>query len=213
MNKGKMKKVLFAENHSIVIRGMKVLFERELAGFNLDIVRNSSDLLNSLKTNEYELMIIDLHLEDGDILHLITTMLNLYPGLNILVFSGNSEEIYAQKLYHEGIMGYLSKEANDEDIIFAITQLLEGKRYMSESFKKYLLTKKDPVVSPFDKLTQREMEVLNLLISGKRPSEICRELNLQSSTVSTYKVKLFTKLQVTNILELNQLMNSYNHTN
>ncbi len=208
-----MKKVLFAEDHSIVIRGMKLLFEREFNKFQLDVVHNSSDLMNSLKTNSYELMIIDLHIEDGDTLHLITTILSLYPGLHILLFSGNAEEIYAQKLYNEGIMGYLNKQANDDEIIFALKQLLEGKRYMSESFKKYLLTKKDTASSPFDKLTQREMEVLNLLVQGKRPSEICRELNLQSSTVSTYKIKLFTKLQVANILELNQLMNTYNHTN
>lgn len=204
-----MKKVLFAEDHSIVIRGMKILFEREFNGYKLDVVHNSTDLMNSLKTNEYELAIIDLHLEDGDTLHLITAILNLYPELNVLVFSGNPEELYAQKLYNEGVKGYLSKQTNDEEIVFALKQLLEGKRYMSENFKKFLLTKNTSTASPFDKLTQREMEVLNLMVQGKRPFQICQELNLQASTVATYKVKLFAKLQVSNILELSQLMNNY----
>lgn len=205
-----MKKVLFAEDHSIVVRGMKMLFEREFADYSLEVVHNSTDLMNYLKGNEYELAIIDLHLEDGDTLHLITTILNLYRNLRVLIFSANPEELYAQKLYNEGVQGYLSKQTSDDEIIFALKQLLEGKRYMSEKFKKFLLTKNESGTgNPFEKLTQREMEVLNLLVKGKRPIEICRELNLQPSTVATYKLKLFDKLNVKNVLELSQLMNNY----
>jgi len=205
-----MKKVLFAEDHSIVIRGMKMIFEREFKDYELEIVHNTTDLMNYLKSNDYELAIIDLHLEDGDTLHLITTILNLYSGLNVLIFSGNPEELYAQKLYKEGVKGYLSKQTSDDEIIFALKQLIEGKRYMSESFKKFLLTKSETNVNnPFEKLSQREMEVLNLMVKGKRPSEICHELNLQPSTVATYKLKLYAKLNVKNILELSQLMSNY----
>lgn len=204
-----MKRVLFAEDHSIVIRGMKFLFEREFSNYQLEPVHNSIDMMNALKTNEYELAIIDLHLDDGDTLHLISTLLKLYPTLNVLVFSGNPEELYAQKLYGEGVKGYLNKQTADEEIVFALRQLLEGKRYMSENFKRFLLTKKDTPENPIDKLTQREMEVLNLMVQGKRSSEICRELNLQASTVATYKAKLFSKLQVTNIIELSTLLEGY----
>jgi len=204
-----MKKVLFAEDHSIVIRGMKMIFEREFKDYSLDIVHNSVDLMKTLKNNQYELAILDLHLEDGDTLHLIGTILNIYSKLNVLVFSANPEELYAQKLYNEGIKGYLSKQSSDEEIISALTQLLEGRRYMSESFKEFLVTKKNNLSNPFDKLTQREMEVLNLIIKGKRPVDICQELNLQSSTVATHKVNIFTKLNVKNVLELNQLVNNY----
>ena len=204
-----MKKVLFAEDHSIVIRGMKMIFEREFSGYTLDVLHNSNDLMNGLKNNEYELAIIDLHLEDGDTLHLISAIRKLYPALNVLVFSGNPEELYAQKLYMEGVNGYLSKQTSDDEIIFALKQLLEGKKYMSENFKKFLLTKDASSGNPFDRLTQREMEVLNLMVQGKRPFEIGQELNLQPSTVATYKIKLFTKLNVKNVLQLDQLMKNY----
>ncbi len=205
-----MKKVLFAEDHSIVIRGMKILFETEFSGYELHIVSNTVDMMNTLKKNTYHLAIIDLQLEDGDTLHLITDIISIYPDLNILVFSGNPEELYAQKLYNKGIKGYLNKQTTDTEIIYALHQLLEGKTYMSENFKKFLLVRKNPAFeNPFDKLSQREMEVLNLMIQGKRPSEICRELNLQASTVATYKAKLFGKLRVTNVLELKQLVSNY----
>jgi DNA-binding NarL/FixJ family response regulator len=205
-----MKKVLFAEDHSIVIRGMKIIFETEFSDYTLDIVSNTVDLMTSVRKNKYSLAIVDLQLEDGDTLHLITDIRSLYPDLNILVFSGNPEELYAQKLYSKGVKGYLNKQTNDSEIIYALRQLLEGKTYMSENFKKFLLVRKDPTFeNPFDKLSQREMEVLNLMIQGKRPSEICKELNLQASTVATYKAKLFAKLRITNVLELKQLVNNY----
>ena len=205
-----MNKVLFAEDHSIVIRGMKILFETEFNTYSLDIVNNTSDLMNYLKKNVYHVAIVDLQLEDADTLHLITDIRNLYPDLNILIFSGNPEELYAQKLYNQGVRGYLSKQATDAEIIYALHQLFEGKTYMSETFKNFLLRSRDPAnESPFSKLSQREMEVLNLMIQGKRSSEICRELNLQASTVATYKAKLFTKLGVNNVLELKQLVSNY----
>ena len=189
---------------------MKIIFETEFSDYSLDIVSNSSDLMNALKKNKYQLAIIDLQLEDGDTLHLITDIRSLYADLNILIFSGNPEELYAQKLYNKGVKGYLNKQTNDSEIIYALRQLLEGKTYMSENFKRFLLLRKDPSFdNPFDKLSQREMEVLNLMIQGKRPSEICKELNLQASTVATYKTKLFAKLQINNVLELKQLVSNY----
>ncbi len=204
-----MKKVLFAEDHSIVIKGMTIIFETEFVDYDLNIVSNSSDLMNALKKDKYQLAIIDLQLEDGDTLHLVTDILRLYPDLNILIFSGNPEELYAQKLYNKGVKGYLNKQTKDSEIIFALRQILDGKTYVSENFKRFLLRKDEGVKNPFDKLSPREMEVLNLMLQGKRSLEICRELNLQKSTVATYKTKLFTKLQINNVLELKQLVNNY----
>lgn len=204
-----MKKVLLAEDHSIVIKGMTIIFETEFVDYDLNVVSNSSDLMNALKKEKFQLAIIDLQLEDGDTLHLVTDILRLYPELNILIFSGNPEELYAQKLYNKGVKGYLNKQTKDSEIIFALRQILDGKTYVSENFKRFLLRKDEGAKNPFDKLSAREMEVLNLMLQGKRSLEICRELNLQKSTVATYKAKLFTKLQINNVLELKQLVNNY----
>lgn len=205
-----MKKILFAEDHSIVVKGMRIILEAEFTDWSLDVVSNSSELMRALKRNHYTLAIIDLHLEDGDTLHLITDIRNLYTELNILVFSANPEELYAQQLYNKGVKGYLNKQTNDGEIVHALRQLLDAKTYMSENFKRFLLLRREPnFENPFDRLSQREMEVLNLMIRGLRPSEICRELNLQASTVATYKAKLYTKLQVSNVLDLKQMVDNF----
>lgn len=206
-----MKKVLLAEDHSIVIKGMKMTFETEFPGYQLEIVKTSSDMMKVLKNDGHQMAIIDLHLEDGDTLHLIADLARLYPKLNILVFSGNPEELYAQKLYSIGVKGYLNKQSSDAEVIDALRQILAGKTYLSESFKNIITSRKygSGVENPFDKLSHRETEVLNLLINGKRPSEICQELNLQASTVATYKMKIFNKLNVKNVIELTQLTSNF----
>jgi len=208
-----MKKVLLAEDHSIVIRGMKIIFELEFSDYKLDVVKKSNDLMNAIKIGNYELAIIDLQLEDGDTMHLIPDIHQIYPNLKIVIFSANSEEIYAQKLYKDGIKGYLSKQSDDKEITTALKHILDGNIYMSERFKGYLIEgggQKKSNRSVVEKLSQREMEVANLLQKGKKISEICQELNLQPSTVATYKKHIFEKLQVTNIVELNQIFGHQN---
>jgi two-component system, NarL family, invasion response regulator UvrY len=205
-------KILLAEDHAIVITGVELIFETGFPEFELEIAKNGTDLMEALKTRRFRMAIIDLHLKDGDSMHLITDIRNLYPELDIIVFSGNPEELYAQYLYQAGVKGYLSKDAADEEIISAVRMVLEGKTYISENYKNYLLAKslsRNNFENPFTSLSQREMEVAVLLMQGKRTGEICQELNLQPSTVSTYKVKIFAKLNVKNVLELKQLMSNY----
>jgi len=205
-------KILLAEDHAIVIAGMEEIFESEFGDCELDIVKSGMDLMESLKREHFRMAIIDLSLSDGDSMHLITDIRNIYPDLPIIVFSGHPEEIYAQHLYQAGIKGYLSKVAQDDEIVIAVRQVLDGKTYISENYKNFLLArslKLDPSGNPFAALSLREMEVSVLLIQGKRPMEICQELNLRPSTVSTYKINIFTKLNIKNVMELKQLMDNY----
>ncbi|MEQ1675907.1 MAG: response regulator transcription factor [Chitinophagaceae bacterium] len=205
------KKVLLAEDHSIVIKGVKIIFETEIKGYVLDVVKNSSDLLKYLKHNSYELAIIDLQLEDGDTFHMIGDILELYPHLNILVFTANPEEIYAKRLFKAGVKGYLNKLTDDEEINKAIRHTLSGNVYMSENFKSLMVGNPGTKgkLNVLDKLSPREMEVANLLKMGKKTSEICAELNVQSSTVATYKLKIFEKLGITNPIELKELFKNH----
>jgi DNA-binding NarL/FixJ family response regulator len=207
-----MIKVLLAEDHSIVIKGMRMIFEAEFPDCSLEVTKTTDGLMKLLQVNHFQLAIIDLQLEDGDTMHLITDIHHIYPELKIMVFSANPEELYAQRLYREGgIKGYLHKQTEDKEIIHALQLILDGKTYVSEHFKTYLLSKDQNrrYDNPFEKLTLREMEVAHLLILGKRSIDICRELNIQPSTTATYKMKIFDKLNVHNTLELKELANTF----
>lgn len=205
------RKILLAEDHAIVRKGIKILFETEFKSYTLDVVKNSVDMIRHLKTDDYEMAIIDLQLEDGDTFRLVSELPKIYPQMIILVFSANPEELYAQRLYKAGIKGYLNKNADDEEIITAIRHTLNGHVYMSENFKSMIIS--NPFAkgkfNPLEKLSIRELEVANLLKIGKKTSDICNDLGMQSSTVATFKMKIFSKLNITNVIELKELFENY----
>jgi two-component system, NarL family, invasion response regulator UvrY len=208
-----MRKALLAEDHGIVIKAVQIIFETEFRDHTLETVKNSKDLLKALQQNEYSLVIIDLELEDGNTLLLVSEILKLHPHLNILIFSGKAEELYARKLYTDGVKGYLTKQTNDTEVVNAIRTTLNGNRYISESMAATIMEQPGLTgANPFDKLSPQEMQVALLMQHGKKPSEICQHLHLQSSTVATYKMKIFSKLNITNIIELKQLFSNYEVT-
>ena len=207
-----MKKVLIVEDHSIVIKGLKIIFEKEFIGYSPDIVSSMTEMMKALKNNDYCLVVLDMQLEDGVSLNIIPDVMKLYPSLDILIFTGYPEEVYAQRLFSYGVKGYLNKNSEEKEIIYALHTILAGKTYFSENYKNILLGKNENGYStsnPFDLLSQRELETALLLLQGKRSSQICSELNIQPSTVTTYKIKIFTKLGVNNVVDLEKLANLY----
>ena len=207
-----MKKVLIVEDHSIVIKGLKIIFEKEFIGYSPDIVSSMAEMMKALKNNNYCLVVLDMQLEDGVSLNIIPDVMKLYPSLDILIFTGYPEEVYAQRLFSYGVKGYLNKNSEEKEIIYALHTILAGKTYFSENYKNILLGKNENGYStsnPFDLLSQRELETALLLLQGKRSSQICSELNIQPSTVTTYKIKIFTKLGVNNVVDLEKLANLY----
>ncbi len=207
-----MKRVLIAEDHSIVMKGLKIILEKEFPGYDATLVFSIANMMKALQTNDYHLAIIDMQLEDGVSLSIIPDILKLYPSLSILIFTGYPEEVYAQRLFNYGVKGYLNKNSEESEIIYALQTVLAGKTYFSENYKNFLLGKNEnayTVKNPFDLLSQRELETALLLLKGKRSTEICAELNIQPSTVTTYKIKIFTKLGVNNVLDLEKLASLY----
>jgi DNA-binding NarL/FixJ family response regulator len=204
-------RILFAEDHSIVVTGMKIIFQIHFPQWELEVVAKTTDLMDALKKNSYLMAIIDLQLEDGETYHLIADILRMYPKLNTLIFSTNPDEIYARKLYQVGIKGYLNKTTSDEEMVESIRQVAKGNLFISHRFRNYMSTIKPAKnLNPIENLSHREMEILSLIMKGRKTSEISHDLNLQLSTVSTFKSRIFTKLKVDNIIELTQVMRIYN---
>ncbi len=122
-----MKKVLIVEDHSIVIKGLKIIFEKEFIGYEPHIVSNIAEMMKALKTNEYSLAIVDIQLEDGVSFNILPDMMKLYPSLPVLIFTGYSEELYAQRLFNYGVKGYLNKNSEEREIVYARILLLRVK--------------------------------------------------------------------------------------
>jgi DNA-binding NarL/FixJ family response regulator len=150
---------------------------------------------------------------DTDSLVLIRNILALKPRSKILMLSMNSEEIYAKRYLQAGAMGYVKKDAPTPDIKNAITTVLANKKYISEVLKEKLLNDlndKKNSANPFDNLSAREFEIAHHLIRGDSLGDICAKLDLKSSTVSTFKARIFEKMHCSNVIELNTLAKLHN---
>ena len=129
-----------------------------------------------------------------------------YPEVKVLIYSGQSEDVYALSTIRAGASGYLSKTSDSENLAAAIKKVARGSMFITNELAQRLAfdqgSKKPRRF--FRKLSTREVEVLKMLASGKRNKEVALGLNLNEKTVSTYKARLMKKLNVDNMVDLLQ---------
>ena len=134
-------------------------------------------------------------------------ILGMYPMQKILIFSMSSEEMYAKRFLKLGAMGYLSKQESNEEFVKEVHTVLIGERYLSKFMVKAMTNDalNGQSGNVFEKLTSREFEIMTYFLRGLGSKEVSNITNLHSSTIGTYKFKIFDKLRVKNILELQEL--------
>jgi DNA-binding NarL/FixJ family response regulator len=147
-----------------------------------------------------------------DSIALVSNLLVYQKDTKILVFSMNAEDLYAKRFLKLGAKGYLHKETKPEEIKKAIVTILEGKTYMSQQLNDRLMNEmlKKSTDNPFEKLSDRELEIVRYFLLGYSVTDIKKTLNIHASTIGTYKMRLFEKLKVKNALELSKLAVLYN---
>ena len=207
-----MKKFLLVDDHVVVRSGIKLLIQQAFNPAEVDEAADGLTAMNLLSENKYDLLILDIQMPNTDSLVLMQEIKKKYPGSKVLVFSMSAENVHAKRFLKVGAKGFISKDAPLEEIVKAITQVLNNKNYISTSFAEVLAnesfeTKSD---NPFNKLSAREFEIARLLLSGKTISSIASSIRIGVSTVGTHKARMFDKLGVTNLLELKELANTFN---
>lgn len=207
-----MKKFLLVDDHFVVRSGVKILLADLYTSSEIHEAMNGESAIVKLKEGEYDLILLDIQMPNTDTLGLMEYIHVTYPAAKVLMFSMSAENIYAKRFMKAGAFGFVSKEAPLEEITKAITTILGGKKYISESLAQKLAEDSYSGKSgnPFNELSPREFEIVSLLLEGKTVTEISQVLNIQTSTVGTHKARLFEKLRVENILQLKELATTYN---
>jgi two-component system invasion response regulator UvrY len=208
-----MHKILLVDDHSIVRTGLKLLIQDFLPHATIEEAGNGNQALEKLKQKDYDLVVMDVNMPETDSYGTLQTILSLNPYTRVMMFSMNAEEVYAKRYLKMGAMGYLRKDAPNEEIEKAITTVLNNKTYVSPELTQKLLNEmqsKKPVENPFDKLSAREFEIVQHLSQGESVAEISKKLNLHTSTVGTHKARIFEKLKCNNIIELTNLAKAHN---
>lgn len=200
-----------ADDHSVITKSISFILKDLYSKSTVLELNCINDLIKTLYIQTVDLLLLDITFPDGNTLNIIPTIRKIQPNIKILIFSGMEENIYALRYINAGANGYLSKLSSEEEIKEAIKEIMVSGKYLSEKIQdkitnNYIFKK---VTNPLEALSNRELEITHLMIEGYGNTEICSVLDLQKSTVSTYKTRIFEKLGVDNLSDLIQLFNLY----
>jgi DNA-binding NarL/FixJ family response regulator len=199
-----MIKVCLADNQPVVHFGVKSYFKDHAEISIVGHVGNYNMILDMLKIKPIDILVLDLELEGLTSINLVKYILKEFPNTKIIIFSNLSENIYAPNALKAGVSAYLHKTSKLETLGNVIVKVNNGAVIFNDAIKKSLalIAKQNKSERLYRKLSNREIEVLRFLSDGKKNNEISKILGLNEKTISTYKLRLLTKLNVTNLVDL-----------
>jgi len=201
-----MIRVLIADDHPIVRRGLIEILVRELEGAECGEAENAQKVLAQVQNQDWDLVILDVTMPGRSGIDVLADLKRVKPKLPVLVLSMHPEHQYGKRVLREGARGYLNKDSAPEELIRAIHKVLAGGRYVSTALAERLaLELNDDTGRPVhETLSAREFEVLRMIASGKTVTQIAEDLHLSATTVSTYRARILEKMNMTTSAELMQ---------
>ncbi|HVU26997.1 MAG TPA: response regulator transcription factor [Verrucomicrobiae bacterium] len=202
-------RILLVEDHPVVRESLKLIIQRDL---NLKVCGEAEDCKQALmlvSETRPRLVILDLTLRDSHGLELIKDLREHHPNVLSLVFSMHEESMLAERVIRAGARGYLTKQENPAKILTAIRQVLKGEIYWSEKTAAQIASKiamrpRSSNSFSLEFLTDRELQVFELMGQGQSTRQIAGILHIDASTVDTYSSRIKEKLNLKNRRELIQ---------
>lgn len=198
-------RILIADDHAIVRRGMKQLLLEQYPFARIGEASNVEELISAiLADKDWDVVVCDMNMPGRSGLDAIMQIKEIAPGLPVLIMSMYPEDQYALRVLKSGASGYLTKETIHDDIVRAIETVIKGKRYITLTLAEKLAesVNSESEKPLHDVLSDREFDVFKLLASGKSISEIAIQLSLSSTTVSTYRSRIMEKMKMKSNAEL-----------
>jgi two-component system, NarL family, invasion response regulator UvrY len=207
-----MYKFLIVEDHNIFRQGVKKIISDEFEDVLFCEAGNSAEALTKLHKEDWDLILLDINLPGRSGLDLIHDVKSYNANIPVLVLSMYEEDQMALRALKAGASGYLTKTRAAEDMIAAITRILEGNDYINESVAALLVSeyRKEKTGDLVKALSDREYFVLLRLAAGETVTEISKTLTLSVKTISTYRTRIMQKLNLKNMVELLQFVKDNN---
>jgi two-component system invasion response regulator UvrY len=197
-------KVLIADDHAIVRRGLKEILQRELDGVTCGEAVDAEQALTEIQKQAWDMMILDISMPGRSGLELLDELKRTNPKLPVLVLSMHAEDQYGKRVLKAGAAGFMSKESAPEELIHAMQTVLAEGRYVSPALAEVLTgtLERDAERPIHETLSGREFEILRMIASGRTVSQIAGELHLGATTVSTYRTRILGKMKMATSAEL-----------
>ncbi len=201
--------IVIVDDHKVLAEGLAELIEKNTSVKVDAIFSNGFDVLFYLKNHTPDLIILDIDMPDISGAVLAKEILSKYKKVKIMILTMHTEATYFEQLFNIGIVGYLNKSASKNEVFEALNTINNGKTYYGrEVITEYINAQKEvkPNLEPEDSIiTQREKEVLKLIIEGLTTTEMSEKLFVSKYTIDSHRRNLLAKLDVKNTADLVRL--------
>jgi two-component system invasion response regulator UvrY len=199
-----MLRILIADDHEIVRKGLVKVLEEAFQPIKVDEASNGQEAVSKVLKSEYGVVVLDLKMPGKSGLDVLKEIKQHRPKLPVLILSMHPEEQFAIRAIRAGAAGYLTKECAGDELVHAIRKALKGERYISGSLAQILAGELDsdserPI---HEVLSDREYQVMLMVASGKPVGAIAKELCLSVKTISSYRTNILLKTRMKNNAEI-----------
>ena len=193
-----MLRILIADDHTVVRKGLRQILLDEFPGAYIEEVADGGELVKNVMIGKWDVVVSDLSMPGRSGLDALQQIKLSLPDLPVLILSIHPEEQYALRALKSGAAGYLSKDTAPDELVKAVQKVLLGKKYISQAIAEKLANtfSADASTMPHESLSDREFDVMKFLANGKSVSEIAEMLSLSVTTVSTYRARIMTKMNL-----------------
>ncbi len=197
-------KILIADDHAIVRKGLIQLLREEYPFANVTEANNSAEVFEKIRGKIWDIIILDISMPGRNGVEVLKQLRADGIKAPILMLSMHPEEQFAVRVLKAGASGFLNKDSATDELIAAVRKVLAGRKYITASIAEKLADSAAENLgkSPHELLSDREMQVFQMIARGKTVSEIADEISLSVNTISTYRARVLEKLMLSNNAEI-----------
>lgn len=201
--KNNLRRILIADDHPIIRKGLKQIIVEEMKEVQVDEAADGLQAQQMALKNGYDIVILDISLPEKNGLDVLKQLVSSKITGKILVLSIYPEDQYGIRTIKAGAAGFLNKDSASGELTDAINTLLLGRNYVTPRIAEQMINQLSfGSKQPHETLSDREFQVMQLLATGKTVNEIAKELTLSSATINTYRARVLDKLNIRNHAEL-----------
>ena len=206
-----MVKIVLADDHELVRTGIRLILER-VAGFVVVAeAKSGEDAIRYCRKDAPDIVLMDVNMPGIGGLEATKQIVRLSENTRVICLSMHTENPIPAKVMQMGASGFITKDAEPEEMIRAVHKVAAGQKYVSPDIAQQIAIGKLDFndANPFEQLSDRELEITLMLVKGQRVPGIANSLNISAKTVNTYRYRMFEKLDISTDVELTHLALRY----
>ncbi|WP_026317892.1 UvrY/SirA/GacA family response regulator transcription factor [Algicola sagamiensis] len=204
--------VFLVDDHELVRTGIKRILE-DIRGIKVvGEAETGEDAVRFCRANSPDVVLMDVNMPGGGGLEATRKILRYNPDTKVIMLTIHAEDPLPTKVMQIGAFGYLTKSAAPDEVVHAIRAVNSGQRYITPQIAQQMALNRvtgKQEDNPFESLSERELQIMLMITSGKKVQDIAEQLNLSSKTVNSYRYRMFEKLGISGDVELTHLAVRY----